>query len=153
MNIFYRIWQALLCYFIFKLSLFLEYIKFIYFNLSISEFAYKSLCHEVFSIKKENEYIFLDLLFSDISLCLYYLICSISLQNFSINSNYVLVKTVPPDPTCSSTLESIRQNPKFARLLGFSVNNLSELLRTINPKHRVNAYFIMEGTLWIISFV
>jgi len=62
----------------------------------------------------------------------------------SLASRRKMMKTVPPDPTCSSTLESIRQNPKFARLLGFSVNNLSELLRTINPKHRVNAYFIME---------
>jgi len=62
----------------------------------------------------------------------------------SLASRRQMMKTVPPDPNCTPTLESMRQNPKFARLLGFSVNNLSELLKTINPKHRVNAYFIIQ---------
>jgi hypothetical protein len=57
-----------------------------------------------------------------------------------------------PDPAVSSTLQSIRQNPKFAKLLGFSMNALGDLLRKINPKHRNNAKFIIDGILVLLYY-
>jgi len=48
-----------------------------------------------------------------------------------------------PDPGVISALNSIKQNPKFSRLLAFSINCLIPLLTPPNPRHRENAnYFI-----------
>ena len=50
-----------------------------------------------------------------------------------------------PDPACDSAMQAINQNPKFARLLVFSVNTLTALVHPPNTKHRDNAHYVFTG--------
>ena len=53
------------------------------------------------------------------------------------------------ESSVATTLQSIRQNPKFARLLGFSLTHLAELCKPTNPKHRENSSFVIDDQGYI----
>ena len=59
--------------------------------------------------------------------------------------NFIVKSGFKPDSGIVSAITSMKQNPKFSRLLGFSMNCLMPHLTPPNPKHRDNVNYLISG--------
>lgn len=67
-------------------------------------------------------------------------------------NSFILVRPgFKPDAGIVSAISSMKQNPKFSRLLGFSMNCLMPHLTPPNPKHRDNVNYLIAGNNLVFS--